>query len=32
MRKGSLNQALQSFQAAVEGDPKFVEARINAAC
>jgi Tfp pilus assembly protein PilF len=30
MRKGSLNQALQSFQGAVEGDPKFVEARINA--
>ena len=30
MHKGSLNQALQSFQAAVEGDPKFVEARINA--
>jgi tetratricopeptide (TPR) repeat protein len=30
MKKGSLNQALQSFQAAVEGDPKFVEARINA--
>ncbi len=30
MKKGSLNQALQSFQAAVEGDPKFVEARVNA--
>jgi tetratricopeptide (TPR) repeat protein len=30
MKKGSLNQALQSFQAAVEGDPRFVEARINA--
>ena len=30
MHKGSLNQALQAFQAAVEGDPKFVEARINA--
>jgi tetratricopeptide (TPR) repeat protein len=30
MHKGSLNQALQSFQAAVEGDSKFVEARINA--
>jgi len=30
MKKGSLNQALASFQGAVEGDPKFVEARINA--
>jgi tetratricopeptide (TPR) repeat protein len=30
MHKGSLNQALQSFTAAVEADPKFVEARINA--
>jgi Tfp pilus assembly protein PilF len=30
MHKGSLNQALQSFQAAVEGDKNFVEARINA--
>ncbi len=30
MHKGSLNQALQSFQSAVEGDAKFVEARINA--
>jgi tetratricopeptide (TPR) repeat protein len=30
MKKGGLNQALQSFQGAVEGDPKFVEARINA--
>jgi tetratricopeptide (TPR) repeat protein len=30
MKKGSLNQALASFQQAVEGDPKFVEARINA--
>jgi tetratricopeptide (TPR) repeat protein len=30
MKKNSLNQALQSFEAAVEGDPKFVEARINA--
>ena len=30
MKKGSLNQALASFNAAVEGDPKFVEARINA--
>jgi len=30
MKKGSLNQASQSFQAAVEGDPKFVEARVNA--
>ena len=30
MKRGSLNQALQAFQAAVEGDPKLVEARINA--
>ncbi|MBV8762942.1 MAG: tetratricopeptide repeat protein [Deltaproteobacteria bacterium] len=30
MHKGSLNQALQAFTAAVEADPKFVEARINA--
>jgi tetratricopeptide (TPR) repeat protein len=30
MHRGSLNQALQSFEAAVAGDPKFVEARINA--
>lgn len=30
MHRGSLNQALQAFQAAVEADPKFVEARINA--
>jgi tetratricopeptide (TPR) repeat protein len=30
MHRGSLNQALQAFQAAVEGDPNFVEARINA--
>lgn len=30
MHKGSLNQALQSFTAATEADPKFVEARINA--
>jgi tetratricopeptide (TPR) repeat protein len=30
MHKGSLNQALQAFEAAVAGDPKFVEARINA--
>ena len=30
MKKGSLNQALASFQAAVEADPKFVEARVNA--
>jgi tetratricopeptide (TPR) repeat protein len=30
MHRGSLNQALAAFQAAVEGDPKFVEARINA--
>src|SRR5262249_2657202 len=30
MHRGSLNQALQSFEAAVAGDPKFAEARINA--
>jgi tetratricopeptide (TPR) repeat protein len=30
MHRGSLNEALASFSAAVEGDPKFVEARINA--
>jgi tetratricopeptide (TPR) repeat protein len=30
MHKVQLNQALQSFQAAVEADPKFVEARVNA--
>jgi tetratricopeptide (TPR) repeat protein len=30
MHKGSLNQALQSFTAAVEADPRFIEARINA--
>ena len=30
MHRGSLNQALASFSAAVEADPKFVEARINA--
>ena len=30
MHKGSLNQALASFSAAVDADPKFVEARINA--
>ena len=30
MHRGSLNQALAAFQTAVEGDPKFVEARINA--
>lgn len=29
MHKGSLNQALQSFTAAVEADPRFVEARVN---
>jgi len=29
MHKGSLNQALQAFSAAVEADPKFVEARVN---
>jgi tetratricopeptide (TPR) repeat protein len=30
MHRASLNQALQSFTAAVEADPKFVEARLNA--
>src|SRR3569623_211497 len=30
MHKGSLNQALQAFTAAVEADPKYIEARINA--
>jgi tetratricopeptide (TPR) repeat protein len=29
MHRASLNQALQSFTAAVEADPRFVEARIN---
>lgn len=29
LHKSSLNQALQAFSAAVEVDPKFVEARIN---
>ncbi|HMG23206.1 MAG TPA: tetratricopeptide repeat protein [Kofleriaceae bacterium] len=29
MHKASLNQALQAFNAAVEIDPKFVEARVN---
>jgi tetratricopeptide (TPR) repeat protein len=29
MRRASLNQALQAFTAAVEADPKFVEARVN---
>jgi tetratricopeptide (TPR) repeat protein len=29
MHKGSLNQALQAFTAAVEADPSFVEARVN---
>jgi tetratricopeptide (TPR) repeat protein len=29
MHRASLNQALQAFTAAVEADPKFVEARIN---
>ena len=29
MHKGSINQALQAFAAAVELDPKFVEARVN---
>jgi tetratricopeptide (TPR) repeat protein len=29
MHKASLNQALQSFSAAVEYDPRFVEARVN---
>ncbi len=30
MLRGSLNEALASFTQAVEGDPKFVEARVNA--
>jgi tetratricopeptide (TPR) repeat protein len=30
MHKGQLNQALASFQAAVDADPRFVEARVNA--
>jgi len=30
MHRGALNEALASFSAAVEGDPKFAEARINA--
>jgi Flp pilus assembly protein TadD len=29
MHRASLNQALQAFSAAVEADPKFVEARLN---
>ncbi len=29
MRRASINQALQAFNAAVEVDPKFVEARMN---
>ena len=29
MHRASLNQALQAFSAAVEADPKFVEARMN---
>lgn len=29
MHRASLNQALQAFTAAVESDPKFVEARVN---
>lgn len=29
MHRASLNQALQAFSAAVEADPKFVEARVN---
>ena len=29
MRKASINQALQAFNAAVELDPRFVEARMN---
>jgi len=29
MHRSSLNEALQAFSAAVEADPKFVEARIN---
>lgn len=30
MHRGSLNEALASFTQAVDGDPKFVEARVNA--
>ncbi|MFT3698952.1 MAG: tetratricopeptide repeat protein [Kofleriaceae bacterium] len=30
MHRGALNEALASFTKAVEGDPKFVEARVNA--
>ena len=30
MHKGAINEALQSFQAAVQLDPNFVEARVNA--
>lgn len=30
MHRGSLNEALASFNQAVEGDPSFVEARVNA--
>jgi len=30
MHRGALNEALASFSAAVQGDPKFAEARINA--
>lgn len=30
MHRGALNEALASFSKAVEGDPKFVEARVNA--
>jgi tetratricopeptide (TPR) repeat protein len=29
MHRASLNQALQAFTAAVEADPKFIEARVN---
>jgi tetratricopeptide (TPR) repeat protein len=29
LHRGSLNQALQAFSAAVEADPRFVEARVN---
>ena len=29
MHKASLNQALQAFSAAVEADPRFIEARVN---
>jgi len=29
MHRASLNQALQAFSAAVEADPKFIEARVN---